>query len=193
MSAIPSRRSDPVGLLRGCPPANPSRSMAAADGSNLEEVFSRAGKHSGTPRWSPDSRRIAFDSTAEGNFDIYVIELGSARTLRLTADAADDAIPNWSPDGTWIYFASNRTARQEVWKVRRAGGPAEQVTHNGGACVYPSTDGTHIYYTKHDGDAELWTVPVAGGEEHQVLPSVLNRAFVRARRWDLFHSTIKSR
>jgi hypothetical protein len=62
--------------------------------------------------------------------------------------------------------------------VRASGGQAEQVTRNGGACVYPSPDGTQIYYTKHDGDAELWTARVAGGEEHLVLPSVVNRAFV---------------
>ena len=152
--------------------------VAGADGSNAEEVFSRTGKHSGTPRWAPDSQRIAFDSSAEGNFDIYVIQLGSARPLRLTTEAADDAMPSWSPDGTWIYFASDRTGRQEVWKMPAAGGPAVQVTRNGGACVYPSADGRHIYYTKHDGDAELWTQPLVGGQEHQVLPSVVNRAFV---------------
>jgi Tol biopolymer transport system component/DNA-binding winged helix-turn-helix (wHTH) protein len=152
--------------------------VAAADGTNVEKIFSRAGKHVGTPRWAPDSQRIAFDSTAEGNFDIYAIEPGGVRPVRLTTDAADDVMPSWSPDGTGIYFASNRTGRQEVWKVRPSGGPAEQVTRNGGACVYPSADGTHIYYTKHDGDAELWTVAVAGGEERKVLPSVINRAFV---------------
>ena len=152
--------------------------VAAADGANAEKVFSRPGKHAGTPRWSPDSQRIAFDSTAEGNFDIFTIVPGGARPVGLTTDPADDAMPSWSPDGRWIYFASSRTGRQEVWKVRPSGGPAEQVTHHGGACVYPSADGTHIYYTKHDGDAELWTVAVAGGQERQVLPSVLHRAFV---------------
>jgi Tol biopolymer transport system component len=152
--------------------------VAAAEGADAEEIFSRAGKHAGTPRWAPDSRRIAFDSTADGSFDIYVIELGNARPQRVTTDAADDAMPSWSADGTWIYFASDRTGRQEVWKVRPSGGPAEQVTRKGGACVYPSADGTRIYYTKHDGDAELWTVPVTGGDEHLVLPSVVDRAFV---------------
>jgi eukaryotic-like serine/threonine-protein kinase len=148
-----------------------------ADGSNLVEVFSRAGKHAGTPRWAPDNERLAFDSTAEGSFDIYVIRAGSAQPARLTTDPADDAMPSWSPDGRWIYFGSMRTGRWEVWKVPAAGGPAAQVTRNGGSCVFPSADGTRIYYTKHDGDAALWTMPVVGGAETQVLPSVLGRAF----------------
>ena len=109
--------------------------------------------------------------------------------LRLTTDAADDAMPSWSPDGKWIYFASSRTGRQEVWKVRATGGSAEQVTRNGGACVFPSADGTHIYYTKHDGDAELWTVAVEGGDERQLLPSVVNRDFAVVADRILLHST----
>ncbi len=151
--------------------------VSAADGSNPMEVFSRPGRHSGTPRWAPDGQRIAFDSTAAGNFDVYAIQLGTAQPLRLTTEAADDVMPSWSPDGRWIYFASNRTGRQEVWKVPAAGGPAAQITRKGGACAYPSADGTHIYYTKHDGDAALWSTPVAGGEEREVLPSVFNRSF----------------
>jgi outer membrane protein assembly factor BamB len=109
---------------------------------------------------------------------VYVIEPGSAQPLQLTADAADDAVPSWSPDGRWVYFFSNRTGRQEIWRVPAGGGPAVQVTQNGGACVFPSTDGTHIYYTKLDGGSALWTVPVAGGPEREVLPSVYRRNFV---------------
>ena len=54
----------------------------------------------------------------------------------------------------------------------------DPATRNGGHCVYPSADETQIYYTKNDGDSALWTMPVAGGPEHEVLPSVVNRAFV---------------
>ena len=152
--------------------------MSDADGSNIVEVFSRAGTHSGTPRWSPDSQRLAFDSTAEGDFDIYVIRPGSREPVRLTTEPGDDAMPSWAPDGKWIYFASSRTGRQEVWKVAPAGGPATQVTRNGGACAFPSADGARIYYTKHDGDAVLWSMPVAGGDEAEVLPSIVMRNFV---------------
>ena len=152
--------------------------MSDGDGSNLVEVFSRAGKHSGTPRWSPDSQRLAFDSSAEGNFDIYVIRPGSRQPVRLTSEASDDAIPAWSPDGGAIYFTSNRSGRYEVWKVPATGGAAVQVTRSGGHCVHPSADGTQIYYTKNDGDSALWTMPVSGGPEQMVLPSIVGRAFV---------------
>ena len=52
----------------------------------------------------------------------------------------------------------------------------------------PSADGMHIYYTKHDGDTALWSAPVAGGEERQVLPSVFNRNFAVLAEGGLLHS-----
>jgi Tol biopolymer transport system component len=183
---VSSTRSDwnpqysPDGLRLAFESTRPVESavwMSDEDGSNLVEVFSKAGKHSGTPRWSPDSQRLAFDSSADGNFDVYVIRPGSREPQRLTSDAADDAIPSWSPDGRWIYFASSRTGRYEIWKVPSGGGTAVQVTQHGGLCAFPSKDGTNIYYTKHDGDSPLWVMPVTGGPEREVLPSVVERTF----------------
>jgi Tol biopolymer transport system component len=73
------------------------------------ELFSRAGALCGSPRWSPDGQRVAFDSTADGNVDIYVIRSGGGKPVRLTTDSADDRIPSWSRDGNWIYFDSDRS------------------------------------------------------------------------------------
>jgi len=40
--------------------------------------------------------------------------------------------PSFSRDGRWIYFASFRTGRYEVWKVPVTGGDPIQITHTGG-------------------------------------------------------------
>ena len=96
-------------------------SVSAADGSNLMEVFSRVGRHSGSPRWAPDGQRIAFDSTAAGNFDVYAIQPGTAQPLRLTTESSDDVMPSWSPDGKWIYFASNESGQNDIWRIKPGG------------------------------------------------------------------------
>jgi Tol biopolymer transport system component len=75
------------------------------------ELFSRAGVGSGSPQWSPDGKRIAFDSDLERNFDIYIIQASGGKAARLTMDSADDDAPSWSKDGKWIYFESKRTGR----------------------------------------------------------------------------------
>jgi Tol biopolymer transport system component len=76
-----------------------------------------------------------------------------------------------------VYFVSERSGREEVWKVRAGGGEATQVTSNGGYTAFESPDGKSLYYKKADDSTGLWKMPVSGGPENQVLPSVVYRAF----------------
>ncbi len=151
-----------------------------ADGSNAIELFSRADAGAGTARWSPDGQRIAFDFDPEANADIYVIRANGGQPIRLTNHPAYDVGPSWSRDGQWVYFVSKRTGGNETWKVSSHGGEAIQVTRNGGGTAFESTDGKYIYYVKGDVPASvttLWKMPVNGGNESQVLPSVSFRDF----------------
>jgi Tol biopolymer transport system component/DNA-binding winged helix-turn-helix (wHTH) protein len=155
--------------------------VSDADGSNAVDLLPGISATSGTPRWSPDGQRIAFDCDMEGKrtYDIYAIRASGGKPIRLTTDSADDIAPSWSRDGKWVYFTSIRTGRHEVWKVSAGGGEAVQVTRNGGGPAFESPDGKSIYYTKGDVPTPtgLWNMPVSGGEESQVLPSVVWRAF----------------
>ncbi len=58
------------------------------------------------PQWSPDSKRIAFLSTREGNSDIYVISVEGGEATRLggLSTGADNLL--WSPDGKTLAFTS---------------------------------------------------------------------------------------
>jgi len=52
-----------------------------------------------------------------------------------------------------------------------SGGAAIQVTKRGGSMPLESVDGQYLYYVKLSQNA-LWKLPLAGGEEFQVLPAV---------------------
>jgi Tol biopolymer transport system component/DNA-binding winged helix-turn-helix (wHTH) protein len=132
-------------------------------GSNLVQLTSSGGV--GTPRWSPDGRRIAFD----GQGGIHVIDVEGGRSRRVASEHSDGVVPSWSRDGQWIYFASPRTGRSEVWKVPAAGGQAVQITKRGGFAAFESQDGKSLYYAKGMNIAGLWSVAVNGGEEAPVL------------------------
>jgi Tol biopolymer transport system component/DNA-binding winged helix-turn-helix (wHTH) protein len=134
-------------------------------GSNLVQLTSFGGPMAGTPRWSPDGRRIAFD----GDWGVHVIGVDGGPSRRVASDTPNGVVPSWSRDGRWIYFASNRTGRLEVWKVPAAGGQGVQITRQGGFAAFESQDGKTLYYAKGIDVDGLWSVPVNGGGEAPVL------------------------
>ncbi len=114
--------------------------MSNQDGKGAFQLTDGVGRAQGTPRWSPDGRWIAFDSPQgqDGHPDIYVIDADGGQLRRLTPPASDESVPSWSRDGKWIYFRSNRTGRNEIWRMRFEGGEALQVTDNGGYVAFES-------------------------------------------------------
>jgi eukaryotic-like serine/threonine-protein kinase len=138
------------------------------DGLNPINLASFNGTIVGSPRWSPDSGSIAFDSPKAGNWDIYSVSAGGGSVRRVTEGPSANMRPSWSRDGRWIYFCSNRSGDWQIWKVPGHSGTAVQVTHKGGTDAFESVDGKFVYYAKKD-SAGVWKVPVAGGEEIQVL------------------------
>jgi len=126
---------------------------------------------SGFPRWSPDGKEIVFHSRLNGFASLYVISAEGGTAHRLDTGEADHWGPSWSHDGKWIYFSSRETGDLQVWKVPASGGPQIQVTKRGGDSPLESVDGEYLYYVKLSQNA-LWRLPLAGGEESEVLPAV---------------------
>ena len=59
--------------------------------------------------WSPDSRWLAFVQTADNTMaQIKIHHLESSEHFDLTTDRANSMNPQWSPDGKFIYFISDR-------------------------------------------------------------------------------------
>lgn len=61
------------------------------------------------PSFSPNGEYLLY--TAYRNFeqDIFVYHITSKQTINLTNTGTSETSPAWSPDGKYIYFASNRT------------------------------------------------------------------------------------
>lgn len=76
------------------------------------------------PAVSPDGRTIAF---AWQN-DIWTADIKGGNATRLSMHAANDDEPMFSPDGSHVYFSSNRSGRTQIHVMPTAGGPAKQVT-----------------------------------------------------------------
>jgi Tol biopolymer transport system component len=145
---------------------------AAADGSNLVQLTREVGRGQGSPHWSPDGRLIAFDSLGQdGLSHIFVIDANGGRPRAVTSGPYADSVPGWSRDGRSIYFFSNRTGRNETWRVSLQDRSQQQVTQNGGDTAVESTDGKTLFYLKQ-GASPLFARPSAGGPERRVLDYV---------------------
>ena len=113
---------------------------------NRVQVSSRAGVN-GAPAFSPDGRKLVVTlSDAEGNLDIYTLDINSRQTKRITTHRAIDTEGSWSPDGSTIYFTSDRSGGPQIYRVSANGGSAERVTFEGSYNARPrlSPDGEKL-------------------------------------------------
>jgi Tol biopolymer transport system component len=119
------------------------------------------------PRWSPDTRYIAFDRLDQHRIVVIKCEAGTANCgppVPLTAARESDRFaeqhPWWSVDGAAVYFSSNRTGTEEIWQQSWPPvSPAVQITHHGGSWPAESSDGQWLYYSKEH-PAAIWRLPL---------------------------------
>ena len=85
--------------------------------------------------WSPDGKFLVYTGTLQDSASIYRINTdGSGETRMTVAKGADDG-PEYSADGKWVYFCSNRSGKWDAWRMPADGaGPddklAEKITNN---------------------------------------------------------------
>jgi len=139
--------------------------VANRDGSGARRIA--AGSHAS---WSPDGRSVAFEAQIEQahNFDIYIIDLASGATRRLTRNPAFDWAPSWSPDGRMIGFTSQRTGTDQLYAIDREGTtPERAVAAGSGSSVRLawSPDGSRIAFgSDRAGDAEIYVAQPHGAQ-----------------------------
>jgi Tol biopolymer transport system component len=145
--------------------------MADADGKSPVRLTDFKGPVTGSARWSADGKYLVFDSRPNGNSDILLIPAGGGGMRQITYDASNDALPHFSGDGKSVFFTSNRTGTWQIWKQSLDGGAAQQITRDGGFASQESADHQWLYYSKADAKG-LFRMPLGGGEERCVLPSL---------------------
>jgi surface antigen Omp85-like protein/WD40 repeat protein len=67
---------------------------------DLDEIFN--------PAWSPDGNQMAFSALHGGLLDLYVFDLQSGALRQLTRDPYADLDPEWTPDGRWLVWVTDR-------------------------------------------------------------------------------------
>jgi TolB protein len=71
--------------------------------------------------------KIAFMSTREGNWDIYVVNDDGSGLVRLTQGQANEGLPAWTPDGRTLAYVSDEGGRWAVWAMESDGSNQRQL------------------------------------------------------------------
>ncbi len=98
--------------------------------------------------WSPDGARIAYTAVRNGEFCIATCSTdGSGEDIVIGGPHHYDG-PDYSPDGEWIWFNSDRGGNMQLWRVRPDGRDPHQMTYDASVnwFPHPSPDGRHVLY-----------------------------------------------
>jgi len=107
----------------------------------------------GAPSFSPDGRKLVVTlGGIDGNPDIYILDITSRESRRLTTHRAIDTEGTWSPDGRYIYFTSDRSGGPQIYRIPASGGTPERITFEGSYNARPrlSPDGTRLAMVHND-------------------------------------------
>ncbi len=123
--------------------------LADIEASQTPLVQNRRFEQVYTPRFSPDGSKIAYSVWLKGGYrDIHVLDLETREVTRVTHDRAMDTGPAWAPDGSRLYFSSDRTGIANIYAWEPASDRLVQVTNlvSGAYTPAPSPDGSKLAY-----------------------------------------------
>ena len=116
----------------------------------VTQLTSGKDHHDQHPRWSPDGKRISFESTRQGGqFDLYVMDANGGNVTRVTDSPANDFDPIWMPDGQSLIFSSERDSRSDLYRVWLKDRKVDRLTnHFVGRAIMPnvSRDGRYVAF-----------------------------------------------
>src|SRR5262249_54134289 len=75
--------------------------LAPTDGAEPRQP-TNSGKKDRPPRWSPDGKKILFESNRGGSMQLWVIDLSGGEARQLTTISTEAGDAQWSPDGKTI-------------------------------------------------------------------------------------------
>lgn len=137
-----------------------------------KEVVSEKG-WKGRPDFSPDGKRIAFESWRSGYMEIRACDNDGTHCSELTSLRGVATAPRWSPDGRYIAFEFRPKGHSEIYLLSVDGSVARPLAtlpgaDNGGPNW--SRDGKWIYFysDRGGGPFQIWRVLVNGGLPVQV-------------------------
>ena len=133
------------------------------------------------PRASPAGDQVIYESNADGNLELYLLDLANVNLAQLTPEdiepkritfnETDDGSPTFFPDGKRIMFVSSRNEVNQLYTIDIDGQNETHFNPNRYDCYNPtvSPDGKTIaYVSARDGDWEIYLIDADGKNERRI-------------------------
>jgi dipeptidyl aminopeptidase/acylaminoacyl peptidase len=148
--------------------------LAPTDGGQPRQL-TNSGKRDRHPRWSPDGKRILFDSNRSGAMQLWVIDLSGGEARQLTSIATEASTGIWSPDGKKIAFVSAVYPEFSTKPYKESNEQNQKKKDEIEKSPVKAKVFTKLFYRHWDEYVEdkrqhLFVMPAEGGEPRDVTP-----------------------
>ncbi|MBI2686964.1 MAG: PD40 domain-containing protein [Acidobacteria bacterium] len=130
------------------------------------------------PATDPKGARIVFASNESGPSKLWLLDAKSGERTALTQGDANDSEPDWSPDGRWIAFRSERGDGGLFLTPPEGGEPVNLAAY--GHHPRWSPDSRRILFHTEGSGGKIFTLDVAAKSIAEIsisTPNLMNRAF----------------
>lgn len=143
----------------------------ASETGNPPAPFLASTRVDSNAQFSPDGKRIAFQSDRAGSQEIWLCDIDGGNCNQLTSSGSLSGTPRWAPDGKRIVCDSVRDGKTSIYAI--------DLETRGARCLVAdpfeerlpswSRDGHWVYFgSRRSGSWQIWKVPAEGGEPLQV-------------------------
>ncbi|HYI64278.1 MAG TPA: S9 family peptidase [Allosphingosinicella sp.] len=168
-------------------PAAFARPITATDLATMRRLAAPAVSPDGN--WAVYQLRETDLSANRGRLDLYLIDLrrAGAEPVRIaSAPEHNEHDPRFSPDGRWLYYLSNASGSDQIWRVALPAGTPEKVSDLAadiaGFAIAPTGDRLVLWADRNMACADVNCANVADTPEGRGSARVYDETFVR--HWD---------
>lgn len=154
------------------PKANRVRRLAIMDQDGVNSQYLTDGSSMAlTPRFSPNGDLVTYMNFAEGNPQVYLLQLSSGRQQKLASVGAMTFAPRFSPDGGTVAFSVEQGGATNIYSVGTGGGSPMQLTSGAAIDTGPSysPDGSRIAFeSDRGGSPQIYMMGAGGGNATRI-------------------------
>jgi Tol biopolymer transport system component len=122
--------------------------------------------------WSPDSQKIVYRSSRDGQTGLWLANRNDSGHVMITANGSD-SFPIWSPDGQTLAFSRETGGNVDIYTMNVDGSNLKRLTTAFGPDALPAYTpaGEIIFRSARTGSWGIWKMNGDGSNQQEIIPN----------------------